>query len=536
MGDIAHPSALELDDLLDELRARAGNARLAQVRMSALLDAVVAVSSDLELAAVLRRIVESACALVDATYGALGVLGPAGEELVEFVTHGITDEQRAAIGPEPHGRGLLGVIIASPTPLRVERIGEHPDSYGFPPNHPPMTSFMGAPIRIRGQVFGNVYLTDKVGADSFTRDDEAILIALASAAGVAIENARLYERSVADQEWGAATRDLVSGLLEGRPTDEVLGEVAHRTRSLTRATGAVVASHDGGSLVVSAAQGTVPHRVGDAVDDALWRAALVGPSGVAEDDSTHVVRLGTNRDPRGILALTGVTGPADIHRLAEFGQRIGVGLAAALSQQERARIELLEDRDRIARDMHDHVIQRLFAAGMSLQSVARQLTDETLRERVDVTVDEIDAVIKDIRHTIFALNRVQDSRHLTAEISAVCDAAAVTLGFAPTLTVQGSTSDIESALAADLLAVVREGLSNAARHAGADRVEVEIVVDENVRVTVADNGRGLDAQVPRSGLDNLARRATTRGGRFTAEAGQGGGTRVRWVVPLLPRS
>ncbi|UUZ44490.1 GAF domain-containing protein [Janibacter limosus] len=161
-------SALELDDLLEELRARAGVARESQVRMASLLDAVVAVSSNLDLADVLHRIVVSACELVDATYGALGVLGPSGEELVEFVTHGLTDEGRAAIGPLPRGHGLLGLIISSPQPQRVSDIGEHPKSYGFPPNHPPMTSFLGAPVRIRDDVFGNLYLTDKKHAKNFS--------------------------------------------------------------------------------------------------------------------------------------------------------------------------------------------------------------------------------------------------------------------------------------------------------------------------------------------------------------------------------
>jgi hypothetical protein len=272
-GSMARLSTLELDDLLEELRGRAGSARLAHERMSALLDAVVAVSSDLDLSAVLRRIVESACQLVDAKYGALGVLGPEGEDLIEFVTHGVTAEERAAMGPTPHGRGLLGLIIRSPHPQRVDRISEHPDSYGFPANHPVMTTFLGAPVRIRDQVFGNLYMTDKRSAETFSADDEAILRALAAAAGVAIDNARLYHRSRSQQRWGEATRDLVSALLQGRSEAEVLGEAARRVVGLNGATACVIVQPQGRDLVVTAAAGDQAPSPGVVVNDPGWRAA-----------------------------------------------------------------------------------------------------------------------------------------------------------------------------------------------------------------------------------------------------------------------
>jgi signal transduction histidine kinase len=221
--------------------------------------------------------------------------------------------------------------------------------------------------------------------------------------------------------------------------------------------------------------------------------------------------------------------------LSEFGQRLAVGLAAARGRRERARVELLEDRDRIARDMHDHVIQRLFATGLSLQSAARLAGEPAVRDRIDGAVDEVDAVIKDIRHTIFALHREPGPRSLTAELSAICDSAVVSLGFAPTLSVQGSTSVLPDTMAADLLAVVREGLSNTARHARASRATVTVVVDRDVAVTVEDDGRGVPEGVSRSGLDNLARRATSRGGSFRigpAAGPDGGGTELVWTVPL----
>src|ERR671920_2200067 len=181
-----HLGALELDDLLGELRARAALSLRAQRRMAGLLDAVMAVSSDLDLPVVLSRIVSSACELVDAEYGALGVIGPDGERLVEFVTHGVSDAERALIGDLPHGAGVLGLLIRDPRPRRLQDIAAHEESYGFPPHHPPMHSFLGAPVSIREQVYGNLYLTEKRGAAEFSEDDETILVALAAAAGVAI--------------------------------------------------------------------------------------------------------------------------------------------------------------------------------------------------------------------------------------------------------------------------------------------------------------------------------------------------------------
>ena len=528
-------STLELDDLLDEVRARAGSARAAQERLSALLDAVVAVSSDLELATVLRRIVESACHLVGARYGALGVLGPEGDELIEFVTHGVTEEERERIGPLPHGRGLLGLLIHSPHPQRVARIHEHPESFGFPENHPVMTSFLGAPIRIRNEVFGNLYMTDKRTADEFSADDEVILTALAAAAGVAIDNARLYDHSVTQQRWGAATRDLVSALLQGHAQEDVLADATHHVLDLTDAQSCAIAVPRGSDLVVAAAAGVGAPAVGTVVGDAEWRAELASPSeGVRRDaEGVVLISLGAGAEPVGVLAVEGVTTVNGFaSALVDFAQRLGVGLTAAQAQQERGRIDMLEDRDRIARDMHDHVIQRLFATGLSLQSAGRQVSEPAARERVEAAVDEVDAVIKDIRHTIFALHRSPDSRSLASEVTTLCENAVVTLGFTPSLTIRGSLTDVPEQLAADLLAVVREALSNVARHAGASVVSVLVESGDGLRVEVRDNGRGVGPSTRRSGLDNLARRATTRGGQLVIAAPDDGGTELVWSVPV----
>lgn len=531
-------SALQLDDLLDELRARAGSARESQERMASLLDAVVAVSSNLDLADVLHRIVVSACDLVDATYGALGVLGPSGEELIEFVTHGLTDDQRAEIGPLPRGHGLLGMIISSPQPQRVTDIGEHPKSYGFPPNHPPMTSFLGAPVRIRDEVFGNLYLTDKRSATEFSQDDEAILVALAAAAGVAIDNARLYDRTRGQQLWGDVAGRATQALLGGEPHDVVLAEVVTQVAELTEASSCFVALTQGTDLVVVAATGAEP-ALGSSVSDPSLRAAMLAEarSVPKQPDSTgtrSTAPLVLGDVALGLIVVdwTGDERSCHLDDLSTFAERLTVSLVASTARTDKARAQLFEDRDRIARDMHDHVIQRLFATGMSLQSAVR-MSDESVRPRLERAVDDLDAAIKDIRHTIFALHRPLGVRKLASEITAVCRDASVTLGFPPHLRLSGRTNDLAEQLEADVLAVLREGLSNVAKHAAATRVDVAIEVNGGVVVSVVDDGRGLAPGRERSsGLDNLRRRAEERGGTLLLEPHKPSGTRLVWSVPL----
>ncbi|MDT0214977.1 GAF domain-containing protein [Rothia sp. ARF10] len=531
-------SSLELDDLVEELRARADSARVSQERLGSLLDAVLAVSSDLELAEVLRRIVVAACELVDATYGALGVLGPSGEELVEFVTHGVTEEQRAAIGPLPRGHGLLGMVIASPRAQRVPNIGQHPDSYGFPPNHPPMTSFLGAPVRIRDQVFGNLYLTDKRSAPEFSSDDEAVLSALAAAAGVAIENARLYERARTQRLWGEVLSDATQALLEGAAQEAVLADVTDAVCRLARADACFVALRQGSDVVVAASsgEGEPVEAPGEVLREPRIRAAMLGPAqteAAAQGGTRALLPIALGESPLGVLVADWVREePTDhVPHLELLGRSLAVSLGAASARADRARSELLEDRDRIARDMHDNVIQRLFATGMSLQSAAPMSAPE-VRAKLDRAVDELDAAISDIRHTIFALHRVPGGRPLSAEIATVCGDAAVTLGFSPELRMSGPLADVPEDVAAELLAVVREALSNVARHAAASAVNVVVEVGDDVSVVVTDDGRGLPEGVSRSGLGNLARRAEGRGGSFSVEPGDGAGTRVHWRVPL----
>ncbi|HVE26154.1 MAG TPA: GAF domain-containing sensor histidine kinase [Sporichthya sp.] len=360
-----------------------------------LLDAVLTVGSDLDLPTVLRRIVESAVSLVDARYGALGVLDEAGTGLAQFITVGLDDETYRAIGPLPEGHGILGLLIVDPKPLRLPDLHEHPDSYGFPPNHPPMKSFLGVPIRVRDQVFGNLYLTDKTTGEVFTDIDQELVVALASAAGIAIENARLHAR---------------------------------------------------------------------------------------------------------------------VRELA-----------------------LLEDRERIARDLHDTVIQRLFATGLRLQGAIRLAERPELAERIAQSVDDLDLTVKHIRTAIFGLevSRVAVGG-LRQRVLSLASESAGSLGFDPRVLFEGPVDAVPSTIATELLAVVREALSNVARHAHATQVEISVEAASDVVLRVADNGVGLpaDRRADGHGLVNMRARATGLGGDVLLAAAAGGGTTIEWRVPV----
>jgi signal transduction histidine kinase len=565
------PVAPTLDPatLLNELREREEASSLAQQRLTALLDAVMAVTADLELGDVLTRIVHAACELVDAKYGALGVLGPDGEHLVEFVTQGVTQEEREAIGDPPRGHGVLGMLIHEARPRRLPDIAGHPDSFGFPPHHPPMHSFLGAPIRVRDEVFGNLYLTEKQGAEDFSPDDEAILVALAAAAGIAIGNARQYETSRQQRRWLATTGAVTQLFLEGRDERSAMRFLARRTWQLSQAQLAMVALYDDdGDLVVRAVQTGEPAEGSPPPDAALgtvlhkrhWRELtsaresvllLTRPDDPKVDGLTEDVRALGVSDSHGPTALMPITVGEDeigvlavawaaaaepfvgdvVRPLAALAQQMGLALVAARSQQDRSRVAMLEDRDRIARDMHDHVIQRLFATGLSLQSTSRLAEHPTVRVRLDEAVDSLDAAIKDIRKTIFELHRAMPSRELRQEIEELVREATQSLGFAPELTVEGRLDALTAELEADLVAVVREGLANVVRHARASSVSVRISIDGAIAVEVADDGVGVPPAVVESGLANLRQRAQARGGSVTLLARMPRGTTLVWQAP-----
>jgi nitrate/nitrite-specific signal transduction histidine kinase len=363
-----------------------------------LLGAVLALGSDLDPPSMLRRIVEAAVGLVDARYGALGVLDATGSRLAEFITVGVDDDVHRLIGDLPEGHGILGRLIVDAKPLRLPDLSEHPASFGFPPHHPPMRSFLGVPVRVRDEVFGNLYLTDKTSAEVFTDVDEELVVGLAAAAGVAIENARLHSRVQA--------------------------------------------------------------------------------------------------------------------------------------------LALVEDRERIARDLHDTVIQRLFATGLSLQGTVRLVrTDaDAAVTRIESAVDDLDLTVKHIRSAIFKLesSRLASGDGLRRTVLALSREAAGALGFEPRCFFDGPVdSALRDDLAAELLATLREALSNVSRHAKATCVEVELIVTDQVVLRVIDDGIGPPAlNTPRGhGLKNMESRALHFGGQFELTAASPKGSVLEWLVP-----
>jgi signal transduction histidine kinase len=530
-------------------------------RVQGLLDAVFLIGSDLDLHTVLRRIVETAARLVSARYGALGVLGPDGS-LTEFVTVGIDDEQLKAIGPFPRAHGILGVLIKDPKPLRLHDIGQHSMSYGFPPHHPPMHTFLGVPLRVRDDVFGNLYLTEKEGGADFDEEDERIVVRLATAAGLAIENARLYEQTHRRERWLQASTEVTTALLSGDEPDDVLRLVARCARDLAAADLALIALPLGDSLAIEVAEGEfATQMLGMRVDK---NASLVGAV-YAEGTSLSVPDLRT--DPRaaaghliranieaamfvplraggatlGVLYVANRRGgrafnDAEQSMLEGFAGQASIALELARKQRETEKLSLFRDRDRIARDLHDLVIQRLFATGMQLESSLRYVTRPEAMATVQQAVDDLDRTIKEIRSTIYALQRPERSasRSLRARIVELVEEYTTPLGFTPGLRLEGLVdTHVPAAIGENILAVVRESLSNVARHANAGRADVAVAVErDEVTVSVTDDGVGLPTAGHRSGLANLQARAAGLGGQFSAVTPRRGGTQICWRVPL----
>jgi signal transduction histidine kinase len=559
----ADASRLQLDVLLNELIERASDVLLTQGRLRKLLDAVVAISGDLSLSSMLHRIVSAACELVDARYGALGVLAADGGSLSNFITVGLSPEEIAAIGPLPSGRGILGALIDDPQPLCLSDLSSDPRSYGFPANHPPMSTFLGVPVRTRNQVFGNLYLTEKQGGKDFTEEDEHLVIALASAAGVAIQNAKLYDAQRRRGLWLAAGSEIRNAALNGRDVDELAERVVLEAREASRAafTALVLPAGDGDLTIRSStepslrgytfrAEGSVSGEViatgvSQLVDgvDRGHAATPVLDRVRAETGACLICPLGIGDDEGGGIGALIVAFPRDSSDLAEidrdyiagFAGQVGVSLQLAASQLDRERLAVLEDRDRIARDLHDLVIQRLFAAGMTLQSTARRITDETVQARLAAVSDDLDDTIRELRQAIYQLQSTPGG-DLRDEVQRMVEQAGE--GSSASLRVHFSgpvDSMTRDRLRAQVLAVLREGVSNAVRHSEASTIDVTVAVDDtSLTATVQDDGRGIDAPVSRrSGLVNLATRAEEFGGELTVgPCERGPGTCVSWKVPL----
>jgi signal transduction histidine kinase len=421
-------------------------------------------------------------------------------------------------------------------------------------------------VSIRGQIFGNLYMAEKRGAPEFTEEDEAILVALAAAASVAVENARLYDRTTRQRGFADAVAELTQHLLEGGQSEDALRRMALRCTDLVRADLSVVALYDDQRRLRVRATSDINSRrgVGAPLGPGRWDdiiaegepLLLVTHADETPSAEVAAIRAVTgaqgNEDQPGptalvaiavgesALGLLGVAWPADddgtsvesLDSLRAFGRTAALALEAATAQRDRGRLELLEDRDRIARDMHDHVIQRLFATGLSLQSASRLATDQRLIERLDTAVDELDTAIKDIRQAIFALHRPIGASAMTAQVTELVDQAAEALGFAPHAQLPAAWDALATSLEPEVLAVVREGLVNVVRHARATWCCLTVGIEGEVCVQVEDDGIGMPPDAARSGLVNLRQRAAQLGGTLTIAPREPAGTRVSWQVPL----
>ncbi|CCH32892.1 GAF sensor signal transduction histidine kinase [Saccharothrix espanaensis DSM 44229] len=548
-------AGLRLDELLDEMRERLTEIGSTRDKMQRLLDAVLAVGAGLELDSTLQRIVQAAVELVGARYGALGVLGTKAD-LSEFVYVGIDPATRANMGHLPEGKGLLGLLIKDPRAIRLHDLSSHAASVGFPPNHPPMHSFLGVPVRVRDEVFGNLYMTEKIDGADFTADDEVVLSALAAAAGVAIENARLFERSRSRERWLEAAAEINSVLLGGASAEDALHLITQRTRELSAASLSLILLVEEGVADLRIAAGAGKQSdglIGVAVTprEKFARQVLDSAAPLLVEDlegrlgqlSVDVgpavaVPLRTGSTVNGVLlAARGKGGTqfvADqVPLLASFADQAAVALEFAENQRSRRLVDVLEDRDRIARDLHDHVIQRLFATGMSLQGALGTIQQPRIRERVEKAVKQLDETVLEIRTSIFDLQASDDApglrRRLLDLIAEVTSDTAVTPTVRMTGTVDNSVPDD---IAEHAEAVVREAVSNVVRHARATELTVTVEAGDRLTLTVVDNGGGMPDQVARSGLHNLERRAAELGGTLSVSADPGGGTRFCWQVPL----
>jgi signal transduction histidine kinase len=537
---------------------------VSESRAERLLETGLALAAELSLPALLQRIIELAVELTEASYGALGVLSADGARLADFITSGISEAERTAIGKLPRGDGILGVIIREPEPLRLADIAGDERSVGFPAHHPPMRSFLGAPIRAHGRVFGNIYLTDKRNAVEFTGEDEAALVVLATQAGVAIANAHLYEEVRLRERWLDGVREVATTLLVGNPAPSALQIVAQHARELGDADMATISIPEENRLRILVADGAgaaellnveVPLtgslseaviRTGETmlVDDApssgltqpIVSIAHVGPMILVP-----LVPLALRSSAHGVLAVgrragRPAFGAADVPLLESFAEQAILALEYARAQSEIARLTLVEDRERIARDLHDGVIQSLFAVGLGLQGTAAVVGDSRLGSRIQQAVGEIDRVIGDLRSYIFGLRpSVLAGGGLTNALEQLAHEAGERTGVTIVVEVDASLEPPLADSSTQIAHIVREALSNVGRHAEAETCRVSVRREEGAAVIeIDDDGRGFDVlAAPRGmGLGNLADRASAVGGRLSIDSTPEQGTTVRVVVPL----
>lgn len=521
-------------------------------------------ATDLGLDAVLERVVDAAAALTGARYAALGVLDdarPAG--LRSFVHRGMSAAQADAIGDLPAGLGILGLLIERPETLRLHDLTQHAAAHGFPVGHPPMRSFLGVPVRSRGRVFGHLYLTEKQGGSDFDADDEAAVAALAAAAGVLVENARLHEEARRRERWLEATASIAVELVGSAGAAAQLDLVADQARRAAGADAAWLVTGPADALEVAAVSGlplTAADLRGVPLQQSLSAQVVRTGTPISSPDlaldaraqrfdgvagwpvigPALVVPLRADDEVVGALALGWTPEHEREHRVldprlpARFAEQATLALQVVRARAAEQQLALLAEHDRIGRDLHDVVIQRLFATGLGLSALTGRVDDPEVASRLQEAVAELDTTVRDIRRTIFGLGAT-DGRDLRSEVVRLVDRAATDLGLRPTLEVRGPLRDgVPDDVARQLVPVLSEALANVARHARASRVEVTLDVGEEVVLTVTDDGDGVPPGAATSGLANLRARAAALGGRFDV-VGSPGGTTLTWTVPAVRR-
>lgn len=558
-----------LDELLTEVLGRVTDARDEQVRWRLLLDAIVTMGAGLSLDDLLERIVEVARTLAGAKYAALGVLANGGERRLRlFITRGLTTEQQILIGDLPSGHGVLGLLIDHPEPVRMGDITAHAASYGFPANHPPMHSFLGVPVRVGEKVFGNLYLTEKTDGKEFSQQDESIVVALAAAAGVAIENALLAEEAARRGRWLGARAEITSALLDDTDRATALQLVADRAREIAGAdiswilTGSsaeqlrveVVSGTEvdvdvlkqaplGESVAGRAIREGVPMMVENIAEAAAGGAAadVIDLSDVGPGVLVPLGRTAPSEEMNavGVLALAWRRANAeeaqhvDLAVADAFAGQVAVAIRLAQNREERKRLAVYDDRDRIGRDLHDVVIQRLFVIGLRLQGVLNLAENPKLHGRLDQAIEDIDDTIRDIRRAVFELGTPDHSGDIQSQVTEIVNRAAKSLKFRPALSFDGpvrlrATPEVTK----EVIAVLGEALSNTVRHAQASEVEVSLSAGTDLVLRVRDDGVGVPADAVESGLANMRHRAEAHGGSCTVKPARPQGTMVEWSVPL----
>ncbi|MGO1315895.1 MAG: sensor histidine kinase, partial [Cellulomonadaceae bacterium] len=554
------------------------------------LDAVLSLAADLDLTALLRNFVEACATLTGAPYAAINVFDKRGHSTT-FVQTGIDERTVAALGHPPRNRGVLREIPEHGT-LRLADLTRDPHFQGFPPGHPPMHEFLGTTIRVGDHIFGYLYLAEKTGG--FDDDDERVVTALAAAAGVAIQNAQLYDLASRRERWLRAGQELTTLLLSGEhDEEEVLAEIASTSRYIANAdTAGLVLPGVGGRLFFEIADGwsadnlmgvEVPH---DGIAGTALRSGwgtlidLATAPGIRVEElrrfgAALYAPMGTTDRPVGVLVLLRQIGKppfdeTDLATAESFAGQAAIAMMLSAARHAEAEAELTGERDRIARDLHDLAIQQLFATGMQLETIrrraARGVDPGELVHVVEDALDNVDSTVRQIRAIVHALRDPDAATGLVERLRREASLARTGLSFAPSMVITidghlmgseleaGEISSDESLvddfvnppLSDDVVAVVREGLANAARHAHAASVSVRVevitvradalpgvVAPGEVSIEVVDDGVGLDSvSGRRSGTGNLASRARQHGGSFTLEPNpEGQGTVMRWSAP-----